>query len=65
MHDVLSSFAVILLGGGGKGEVAGYLTLIVFLLSCGCWCSVALPLNWSALCDCGISWSYSLSVPVE
>ena len=32
--------------------------LIVFLMSCDCWRSVALPhgaVGWSAVCDCGIS----------
>ena len=32
--------------------------LIVFLMSCDCWCSVALPhgvVGWSAVRDCGIS----------
>ena len=30
-------------------------TLIVFLMSCGCYCSVTLPhsvVDWSAVCDC-------------
>ena len=38
-------------------------TLIVFLMPCGCLCSVTLPygaVGWSAMYDCGISWSYSL-----
>ena len=54
----LSSFAIISLS-----ERAAHFTVIVFLLSCGCYCSVFLPqgfLGWSAVCDCGISWSYSL-----
>ena len=32
--------------------------------ACDCWCSVALPhgvVGWSAVCDCGISCSYSLT----
>ena len=32
-------------------------------MSCDCPCSVALPhgtVGWSAVCDCGISWLYSL-----
>ena len=40
---------------------AGCFVLVVFLMSCGCWCSVALPHDavcWSAVCDCGIAWSY-------
>ena len=37
---------------------------IVFSLSCGCNCSMSLSrgaVGWSSVCDCGISWSYSLS----
>ena len=52
---VLSSFAVIL---------AGCFAFIVLRMSCYCKCSVALPngaVCRSALCDCGISWSYSLT----
>ena len=33
-------------------------------MSLDCWFSVALPhgaVGWSAVCDCGISWSYSLT----
>ena len=53
-------------------------TLIAFLVACGCYCFVTLPhsaVSWSAVCDCSISWSYSLflrhgsvcmkSVPLE
>ena len=32
-------------------------------MSCDCYCSVTLPqeaVGWSAVCDCGISLSYSL-----
>ena len=39
-------------------ERAGCITLIVFLMSCDCKCSVALPRGivcWSAMCDCGFS----------
>ena len=63
-------------------ERAGCFTLIVFLMSCDCLCSVAFPrrteqniifidiklrpltgsaVGWSAVCDCGISWSNSLT----
>ena len=38
--------------------------LIVFLLSCGSQCSVALPhgaLGWFVVCDCAISCLYSLA----
>ena len=44
-------------------ERAGCFTFSFFLISCDCLCSVALPrgaLGWSAYCDYGISWSYSL-----
>ena len=40
------------------------LLLIVFLMSSGCKCSVSLSggaMGWSAVYDCGISWSYSLT----
>ena len=53
-----SSFAIILLRK--RGLVA------LFSLSARCLmtkCSVALPhsvTGWSAVCDCGISWSFSL-----
>ena len=39
-------------------ERAGCSTLFVILVSCDCYCSVALPcgaMGWSAVCDCGIS----------
>ena len=45
-------------------ERAGCFTLIVLLMPFDCYCSVSLPhgaLGWSAVCDCGISWSYSLT----
>ena len=35
--------------------IAGCFNLIVLLISCGYWCSVALPsgaFSWSAVCDC-------------
>ena len=37
--------------------------LVAFLMSCVSWCSVSTPhpaVGWSALCDSGISWTYSL-----
>ena len=52
--SVLSIFAIILMRNR-----AGFFALIVFLMSCGCQCSVALPrsaIDWYAVCDCGISW---------
>ena len=47
-------------------ERAGCFTLVVFLKYCDCYCCVALPhgaVCWSAVCDCGISWSYFLQMP--
>ena len=38
------------------------LSYFVFQMSCFCKCSVALPqvaIGWSAVCDCGICWSYT------
>ena len=55
--SVISSFAI--------RERAGCFTLIVVLMSCQCWCSVVLPhcaMGWSAVCDLGISFSYSLTI---
>ena len=47
-------------------ERAGYFALIDLLMSCDCKCSVAaLPhrtVGWYVVSDCGISWSYSLTV---
>ena len=45
-------------------ERAGYFTLLVFLLSCGCLCSVSLPCGaviWCVVFVCGVSRSYSLA----
>ena len=56
---VLSSFAIILTR---KRELVAL--LFVFWMPCYCKCPVALPqgaVGWSAVCDCGISWSYSLT----
>ena len=56
---VLSSFAITSLG---KRELVVF--LFVFLMSCGCYHSLLLPrdaVGWSAVCDCGISLSYSLT----
>ena len=57
-YAVLNSFAIILMG---KRELIVFLTVI--LLSGVCKCSVALlrgAVCWYAVCDCGISESYSL-----
>ena len=35
---------------------SGPVTFIVFLMSCGCYCSLPIPrgaVGWSAVCDCG------------
>ena len=55
-----SSFAIILVGK----KRAGCFDLTVFLMYCDSQCSVAPPRGaegWSAVCDCGISRSYSLA----
>ena len=47
----------------GKERV-GCFILIFFLMSCDCWCSVAIPrrvVGWYVVCACGISLSYSLA----
>ena len=53
---ILSSFAIIMIG---KRE------LVALLMAFFCYCSVALlppgAMGWSAVCDCGIIWSYSLA----
>ena len=44
-------FVIILMG---MRERAGCFTLIVFQMSCACYCSVSLPrgaVGWSAVCD--------------
>ena len=46
-------------------ERAGCFTLIVFLMSCDCSCSVSLPHNavgWAVVYDCDVLWSYLLLV---
>ena len=43
-------------------------TLIVFLMICECQCSVAHPhgaVSWYAVCECDISWPYSLTVGLK
>ena len=59
---VLSSFAIIL------KRKRKLVAVIVLRMYCSCGCSVALPhdaVGWSALCDCGISLSYSLTFLVQ
>ena len=51
MHYLVCFFAIHLDGG----DRAGCVTLIVCLMSCDCWCSMAPPhsaIGWSAVCDC-------------
>ena len=41
-----------------------FITIIVLQMYCYYKCFVALPhgaMGWSAVCDCGVSWSYSLT----
>ena len=48
---------------GDERAAAVSFTLIVFLITCDCYCSIAFPhgaVGWSAVHDCGISWSDSL-----
>ena len=48
-------------------ERAASFTLIVFLITRDCYCSIAFPhgaVGWSAVHDCGISWSDSLIILV-
>ena len=45
-------------------EKPGCFAIIVLQMYCYHKCSVAVPhgaVGWSAVCDCGISWSYSLT----
>ena len=54
---VLSSFAIISLQGE-RANCFSLFVFLVFLVFCGCYCSVALPhgpVGCSAACDCGIS----------
>ena len=58
---VHSSFAIKMTR---KLERAGCFAFIVFRMYCYCKCSMALSngvTGWSAVCDCGISCSYSLT----
>ena len=51
--SVVSSFAILLIG---KRELVAL--LLLHLMSCACSHSVSLPhcdVDWSAVCDCGIS----------
>ena len=54
------SFLVLQSSWWGRGSFA----LVVFLASCNCYCSVAFlhgAMDWSAVCDCGISLICSLT----
>ena len=51
--SVLFNFVIILMG-----KRVGYFTLNIFLVACGCKCSLALPrdaVGWSEVYGCGIS----------
>ena len=46
------------------GRDSWLLDFFVFLMSCVCYCSLSVPhsaVDWSAVCDCVISWPYSLN----
>ena len=61
--SALYRFAIILMRKRG-----GCFTLIVFLMSCGCKCYVTLPhgvVGGSAVCDCGIFWSYTFFIIID
>ena len=54
MLCILSSFALILMGR----DRVGCFAMIVFIMSCDCYCSAALPrgtLGWFAVFDFGIT----------
>ena len=56
-----SSFAPILIGNE-------CFTLIAFLISCDCYCSVALPhggVTQSAVCDCGLTYFCFISFKIR
>ena len=58
---VLSDFVIFSLG---KKERAGCFTFLVYLMSLDSYRCLPLPrgaVGLSAVCDCGISWSYSLN----
>ena len=53
---------IILFHNPGLEEKDGCFAFEVLLLVCGCLCSSVSPggaVGWSAMCDCGFSWSYS------
>ena len=46
------------------GGVDGCFTFVAFNMPCRCYRSLILhrgAVGWSVVCDCGISWSYSLT----
>ena len=56
-----SRFAIFLVV---ESERAGSLTSIIFLMTLGYFCSLSFTrdvMGWSAVCDYGIPWSYSLA----
>ena len=57
--SVISKFVVLQSSHWARGDWLLYFTCL--LQSCDCWCFVSLPhgaVSWSAVCDCGITWSY-------
>ena len=64
LHLVLVLFCRISVLSSFASNRAGCFNLIVFLMACGFLYSVALVRGaegWSAVCDCGISLSYSIT----
>ena len=58
--SVVTSLAIILMRKKGTG----YSACFVFLISCHYYCYMTLPrdsVSLSAVCDCGVSWPYSLT----
>ena len=56
---------MVLLTNSKREDIAGCFTLMLFFLTCGCPRYVFLPhgvIGWSAVCDCGTFWSYSLAL---
>ena len=59
------SFLVLKLLSEEKSAVC--FTLIVFLLLCGCYCSVSFPrdgMGWFVVHECDVCWSYSLTFEI-
>ena len=76
MFCVRSLFCNILLSGPPSAAITALdwrggaicFALIVYMFSCGCWCSVPLPRGavvWTVICDIGISWSHTLVLDIS